>query len=140
MRFPQRQQVEDIQAGCKVLDLVNVANGEALDERSFEVEWKQRVCLHRLAVCKLQRPVRQTAGYFRFLASGRDADRPARGEVNGNKRVRVGGETQFRPGAWEFDDQRTAFDGRDASDSQLRVEAMGEVVPFYPGATRVSAP
>jgi hypothetical protein len=53
--------------------------------------------------------------------------------VNANQRVRAGRESKGRPGAREFDDEGAAFDGRDPSDPQLRVEAMGEVISLIPG-------
>jgi hypothetical protein len=55
-----------------------------------------------------------------------------RPRIDRNQSVGVGSESERRSGAREFDDERTAFDGRDSSDSELRVETMSEVVALIP--------
>jgi len=48
--------------------------------------------------------------------------------------VRVRGESKRCPGVWEGDDDGTAFDRGDTSNSQLRVEPMREMVSRVPVA------
>jgi hypothetical protein len=48
--------------------------------------------------------------------------------------VAVGGQPQPRRGARELDDDGAALDGDDASDPELGIEAMGELIPWSPGS------
>src|SRR5207245_5294951 len=45
-----------------------------------------------------------------------------------DQRIRRGRHRQRRAGARKVDDERAAFDGHDAPDAQLRIEAMREVI------------
>ncbi len=64
----------------------------------------------------------------------------ARGKPNPESRVdpcqrlAVRSDAQRLAGAFEVDDERAALDSRDASDAELRIEAVGEVIPFRPFA------
>ena len=52
--------------------------------------------------------------------------------INRNQCVGVSSEPKPGAGAWEFDDERASLERGDASDSQLRVETVGEVIPAVP--------
>src|ERR1700741_3682514 len=60
--------------------------------------------------------------------------------IHGNQCIGIGSDSELRAGARELDDQRAAFYGRHSSDSQLRVEPMGEVVALPPGMQWSSVP
>ena len=128
------QQMKHAQTRQEVLDLVQIAQGQAFEQCAFELQWPQRVGRRRLPIRELQRSIRLSRRDRRLFAGGGDPDRPAGIQIDGDERVGVGRQPQFRPRAREFDDERTAFDGRDSSNSQLRVESVGEVVPSGPGA------
>jgi len=134
--FANGQQVQDVDACHEILDRVEIAERQAFEERAFELQRPQVVGREGLPVRKAQRPIREPCGDCRLFPRGGDPDRPARAQVNGDQRVRVGRQPELRPRARELDDDRAAFAGRDASDPQLGVVAMGEVVPRFPGARR----
>ena len=106
--FAKSQEVQDVQAGHEVLDVVEIAQGEALEERAFELQRPQRVGRRRAPVRQPQRPVRESRRDRRFLAGRGDADRPPRAQIDRDQRVRVGRQPQRRPRARELDDQRAA--------------------------------
>ena len=58
---------------------------------------------------------------------------PARLPGPGHERVVAAGEAERGPGVRKMDDQDTPFDRRDASEAELRVEAVGQVVADGPG-------
>ena len=58
--FAKRQEVQDVQAGHEILDVVEIAQGEALEERAFELQRPQRVGRRRAPVRESQRPVRES--------------------------------------------------------------------------------
>ena len=86
----EREEMQDVEPRQKIVQLVQTARDQALDERMLEIRLRIR--------------------------------------IDGNQCVGVGGKSKLRAGARELDDERTALDGRDSSDSQFRVETMGEVV------------
>ncbi len=47
--FAQVEQVQDIEAGDEIVDLVEIAEGEALEQRAFELQRPQRVRRPRCA-------------------------------------------------------------------------------------------
>jgi hypothetical protein len=128
--------VQDVDARHEILDRVEIAQREAFEERAFELQGPQIVGRERLPVREAQRPIREPRRDRRFLSGGGDADRPAGTQINGDERVRVGCEPEPRSRARKFDDDRAAFEGRDASDPQLGVVTVGEIVPCLPGACR----
>jgi hypothetical protein len=90
----EREEMQDVEARQKIVQLVGTARDQALDERPLEIRLRIRIDGHQcLGVC---------------------------------------GESKLRAGSWELDHERTALEGRDSSDSQFRVETMGEVVAFIP--------
>ena len=127
--FAKRQEVQDVQAGHEILDLVEIAQGEALEERAFELQRPQLVGRRRAPVREPQRPVRESRRDRRFFLGGGDPDRPPGTQIHRDQRVRVGSQPQRRPRARELDDERSTFEGRHASDPQLGIETVGEVVP-----------
>ena len=54
--FAKGQEVQDVQAGHEILDLVEIAQGEALEERAFELQGPQLVGRRRAPVRETQRP------------------------------------------------------------------------------------
>jgi hypothetical protein len=55
-------------------------------------------------------------------------------QIDRDQRVGRRREPQCRSRARELDDERPALDCRDAADAELRIEAMGEVIPPDPVA------
>ena len=53
-----------------------------------------------------------------------------------HQRVAARGDAQRRAGARELDDERAAFDRRHASDAELRIEAVSEVIACLPRQRR----
>ena len=86
----EREEMQDVEARQKIVQLVQTARDQALDERMLEIRLRIR--------------------------------------IDGNQCVGVRGESKLRAGTRELDHERTALEGRDSSDSQFRVETMGEVV------------
>ena len=138
--FAKRQEVQDIEAGHEILDLIEIAQGEAFEERAFELQGPQLVRRRGVPVCEPQRPIRESRRDRRFLPGGGDSDWPAGAQIDGDQRVRVGGQPQRRPRARELDDERSTFERCHASDPQLGIETMGEVVADSPGAFRQTGP
>ena len=134
--FAKGQEVQDVQAGHEILDVIEIAQGESLEERALELQGPQRLGRRRASVRQPQRPVRESRHDRRFLPGGGDPDRPARAQINRDQCVRVGGQPQRRPRAWELDEERPTLEGRYASDPQLGIETVSEVVPGCPGAFR----
>ena len=69
--FAKGQEVQDVQAGHEILDVVEIAQGEALEERAFELQRPQLVGRRRAPVREPQRPVRESRRDRRFLARWR---------------------------------------------------------------------
>ena len=86
----EREEMQDPEARQKIVQLVQTARDQALDERPLEIRLRIR--------------------------------------IDGNQCVGVCGESKLRAGARELHHERTTLEGRDSSDSQFRVETMGEVV------------
>jgi hypothetical protein len=59
--------VEDVEADHEVLEIVEIAHGESIEERAFEFERPQRVRRGRASVRQLHGPVRESADDRRFL-------------------------------------------------------------------------
>ena len=76
----------------------------------------------------------------RFLPGVGDPDRPARAQINRNQRVRVRGEPERDPRTWKLDEERPSLEGRHASDPQLGIETVSEVVADTPGGFRQTRP
>jgi hypothetical protein len=128
--------MQDVQAGHEIVHFVEIAQGEALEERAFELQGPQLVGRRLASVRETHRPVRESRNDRRFFAGGSDPDRLPRTQINRDQPVRIRGQPQLRAGARELDDERAAFQCRDASDSQLGIETVGEVVSGCPVATR----
>ena len=131
--FAKSQEVQDVQPGHEVLDLVEIARGEALEECAFELQGPQLVGRRRAPVRETHCPVRQSRLDRRFLSGRGDSHRPAGTQINGDQRVGVGSQPQPCSGARELDDERPTFEGGHSSDPQLGIETVGEVVPDCPG-------
>ena len=65
--FAKSQEVQDVQAGHEILDVIEIAQSEPLEERAFELHGPQRVGRRRAPVRKLQRPVRESRDDRRVL-------------------------------------------------------------------------
>ena len=126
--FAKSQEVQDVEAGHEILDVIEIAHGESLEKRAFELQWPQRVGGRRAPVGQSQHPVRESSDDRRLLPSLGDPDRPARAEIDRAQGVGVRCQPQRRPRARKFDEERPSFEGRHASDPQLRIEAVSEVV------------
>ena len=131
--FAKRQEVQDVQASHEILDVIEIAQGESLEQRAFELQRPQRVGRHRAPVRQSQRPVREPRDDRRFLPSVSDPDRPARAEIDRDQCVRVRGQPQRRPRTRELDEERPSLEGRHASDPQFGIETVSEVVAGFPG-------
>ena len=57
--FAKAQEVQDIEAGHEILDLVEIAQGEAFEEGAFELEGPQFVGRRGVPVREPQRPIRE---------------------------------------------------------------------------------
>ena len=134
--FAKGQEVQDVQPGHEILDVVEIARGEALEERAFELQRPQRVRRRGAPVRELQRPVRESRRDRRFLSGGGDPDRPSGAQIDRDQRVRAGSQPQRRPRARELDDECPTLERRHASDPQFGIETVREVVAGCPGASR----
>ena len=67
----EAQEVQDAQAGDEILDLVEVAQDETLEERAFELQGPQRVGRRGAPVCELQRSIGETRDDPSFLLGWR---------------------------------------------------------------------
>ena len=74
----QREQVQDVHPRHEVVHIVEVAHGEPLEQRAFELQRPQRMRRHRSAVHQRERAVRTWRGDGRFFVGGGDADRASR--------------------------------------------------------------
>jgi hypothetical protein len=89
-----------------------------------------------LPIREPQRPIRESRCDRGFFSRGRDPDWPAGAQINRDQRVSGRRQPQRGSRARELDNDRAAFERRDASDPQLGIVAVGEVVPRFPGACR----
>ena len=67
--FAKGQEVQDVQAGHEIVDLVEIAQGETLEQRAFELQRPQLVGRRRAPVGEAQRAVGQPRRDRRFLAA-----------------------------------------------------------------------
>ena len=134
--FAKSQEVQDVQAGHEILDVIEIAKGEPLEERVLELQRPQRLGRRRAPVRQSQRPVRESRDDRRFLPSVSDPDRPARAQIDRDQCVRVRGEPERRSRTRKLDEERPSLEGRHASDPQLGIETVSEVVPDLPGGFR----
>ncbi len=135
--FAKVQEAQDIETRHEILEIVEIAQGETFEEGAFELERPQFVGRRGVSVRQPQRPIREARRDRRVLEGGADSDWPARTQVDGNQRIGVSRQAQRRARARELDDQRSTVERRHASDSQLGIETVGEVVPRSPGAGRI---
>ena len=94
--FAKGQEVQDVQAGHEILDVVEIAQGEAFEERAFELQRPQLVRRRGAPVRELQRPIRESRRDRRFLSGGGDPDWPAGTQIDRHQRVRAGRQPQRR--------------------------------------------
>ena len=132
--FAKAQELEDIEAGHEILDLVEIAKGQAFEQGAFELDRPHFVGRRGVPVGELQCPIREARRDRRDLQCGGEPDWPAGAQIDGNQRISVGCQPKRRSRAPELDDERATIERRHASDPQLGVETMGEVVPGCPGA------
>ena len=124
--------MEDVQAGHEILDLVEIAQGQPFEQRALELQRPQFVGCGGVSVRKTQAAVGKSRRDGRFLAGRDDADRAAGAEVDRDERVRAGSQPQARSRARELDDECASFDRCYASDAQLAIGPVRQVVPWPP--------
>lgn len=125
--------MQHLEPGHKILDVVEIAQGQACEQRALERDGPELVGRRRAAVREPQPPVREPGRDRRVFLTGEDPDGTAGTQVNGGQSVGIGGQSQSRSRVREFDEERPAFQGDDAPDPELGIEAVGEVVPCGPG-------
>src|SRR5688500_3052511 len=90
IRFTQRQQMQDVDPRDEVGDVVEIANGETLDQRAFQVERPQPVRALDLSVRQCEGTVIADVGDRGFSAPSGNADWTAGAEIDWNERVSIG--------------------------------------------------
>ena len=134
--FAQGQELQDVHARHEVLDVVEVAQGETLEERTLELQRPERMRRRRESVCERHRPVREPRSDGCFLSSGGNADRSSRSQIDRYQRICARRQSERRAGTRELDDECPIVERRDAPDSQLWIETVGEIVPGSPAKSR----
>ena len=131
----QRRRTEVPQPGSQYLALELLATGLFYAVVIIWVVFQrpQGLGRHRASIRQSQRPVREPREDGRFLSSVSDPDRPARAQIDRDQCVRVRGKPERRPRTWKLGEERPSLEGRDASDPQLGIETVSEVVPDIPG-------
>ena len=77
------------------------------------------------------------SAHRRLFARGDDSDRPAGAEVDRHQRIGICGQPQLRARARKLDEDRATVEGRHASDPELGIEAVGQIVAGLPGICRI---
>ena len=92
----ERQKAQNVQPGDEVLDVVEIAQREPLEQRALELDRPQGVGRRRAPVRQLERSVRESPDNRRVFLRVDDADRPPGTEIDRLQRIRVRGEPQRR--------------------------------------------
>ena len=130
--FAKRQEVQDAHPRHEVLDVVEVTKDEALEECAFELERPERVWRRSASVRELQCSIREARDDPGFFSGSGDSYRPSRTQIDREQRVRASRQSKRGSRARELDDERPALERCHASDTQLGIEAVCEVVPDRP--------
>ena len=117
---------------------VDLAAGQPLEEATFEVDRPQVGARELAAVDEPHAAVGKGFGHHRLVAGRRHPHAPAGSEVHRHERRRVAGQPELRSVLRELDRDRPRLDRDHAAESQLGVEAVGEVVSLLPHETTIS--
>ena len=128
----KRQEVQDAHPRHEVLDVVEVTKGEALEECAFELERPERVWRRSASVRELQGSIREARDDPGFFSSRGDSYRPSGTQIDREQRIRAGRQSKRGSRARELDGERPALERCHASDTQLGIEAVCEVVADRP--------
>ena len=132
LRFAPLEEVQRVEADREVLDGVDVARGEPLDEVVARVDRPEVRGVDDAPVREAEAAVAFGRGDTRVLAARGEAHAAAGAEVERGERRGVRREPQLSAGARELDHEGPAFHREDDSRPEARVEAVGETVAGLP--------
>ena len=132
LRFAPLEEVQRVEAVREVLDGVEVARGEPLDEVVARVDRPEVRGVDDAPVREAEAAVALGRGDTGLLAARGEAHAAAGVEVERGERRGVRREPQLSAGARELDHEGPAFHREDDSRPEARVEEVGETVAGLP--------
>jgi hypothetical protein len=132
VRLPRREELEAFQPRQHLPPVVYFPGRQSFQEGPLEWQRPQLAGAHHAAIAEAKRSVLETFLDGRLLSRCRQPDRAAAAQLDGDERVRVVRESNRLAETRELDEQRAPFQRDDATDPQLGIESMGEVVTSGP--------
>jgi hypothetical protein len=133
VRLPGLEELQALQAHEHCPAVVYFSHRQSFQERPLEWQRPQLVGANHAAVAEAKGAVPETIGNGRLFARLYQSNRPTAAQFDGEQCVRVVRESKRFLRAWELDEQGAAFDRDYATDPQLKIESMRQVIAWLPG-------